>query len=102
MDDPALAEADHLRALVALGRINTLSLTTARLAAGVVALADGQEERGAGLEVIDVASGGGDVTIDLARGPSSAPATSPPASAARRRSCSATSRRRAAPPVTWP
>jgi 2-polyprenyl-3-methyl-5-hydroxy-6-metoxy-1,4-benzoquinol methylase len=67
MDDPALAEADHLRALVALGRINTLSLTTARLAAGVVALADGQEERGAGLEVIDVASGGGDVTIDLAR-----------------------------------
>ena len=67
MDDPALAEADHLRALVALGRINTLSLTTARLAAGVVALADGQEERAAGLEVIDVASGGGDVSIDLAR-----------------------------------
>ena len=67
MDDPAIAEADHLRALVALGRINTLSLTTARLAAGVVALADGQEERAAGLEVIDVASGGGDVTIDLAR-----------------------------------
>ena len=32
MDDPAIAEADHLRALVALGRINTLSLTAARLA----------------------------------------------------------------------
>ena len=67
MDDPAIAEADHLRALVALGRINTLSLTAARLAAGVVALAGGQEDRGAGLEVVDVASGGGDVTIDLAR-----------------------------------
>jgi len=67
MDDPALAEADHLRALVALGRINTLSLTAARLAAGVVALAGKKQDSVAGLEVIDVASGGGDVTIDLAR-----------------------------------
>ncbi len=67
MDDPAIAEADHLRALVALGRINTLSLTAARLAAGVVTLAGGQGNRPAGLEVVDVASGGGDVTIDLAR-----------------------------------
>ncbi len=32
MDDPALAASDHLRALVALGTINTLSLTAARLA----------------------------------------------------------------------
>jgi hypothetical protein len=32
MDDPTLAASDHLRALVALGTINTLSLTTARLA----------------------------------------------------------------------
>jgi 2-polyprenyl-3-methyl-5-hydroxy-6-metoxy-1,4-benzoquinol methylase len=32
-----------------------------------VALAGGQEERAATLEVIDVASGGGDVTIELAR-----------------------------------
>ena len=32
MDDPALAASDHLRALVAIGTINTLSLTAARLA----------------------------------------------------------------------
>ncbi len=34
MDDPALAASDHLRALVALGTINTLSLTAAQLAGG--------------------------------------------------------------------
>ena len=34
MDDPALAAADHLRALVALGTINTLSLTAAQLTGG--------------------------------------------------------------------
>ncbi len=67
MDDPALVEADHLRALVALGRINTLSLTAVRLAAGVVALAGGRGDCLSGLEVVDIASGGGDVTIDLAR-----------------------------------
>ena len=67
MDDPALAEADHLRALVALGTINTLSLTAARLAGGIVALAGKKHDSVAGLEVVDVASGGGDVTIDLAR-----------------------------------
>lgn len=67
MDDPALAEADHLRALVALGRINALSLTAARLAAGIAAVADGRGDTRSPLEVVDVASGGGDVTIDLAR-----------------------------------
>jgi len=34
MDDPALAASDHLRALVALGTINTLSLTAAQLTGG--------------------------------------------------------------------
>ena len=67
MDDPALAESDHLRALVALGTINTLSLTAARLAGGIVALAGKNHDSAAGLEVVDVASGGGVVTIDLAR-----------------------------------
>ena len=67
MDDPALAEADHLRALVALGTINTLSLTAAQLAGGIAALAGKKHDSSAGLEVVDVASGGGDVTIDLAR-----------------------------------
>ena len=67
MDDPALAESDHLRALVALGTINTLSLTAAQLAGGIVALARQKHDSAAGLEVVDIASGGGDVTIDLAR-----------------------------------
>lgn len=67
MDDPALAEAEHLRALVALGRINALSRTVPRLAAGIAMLAGDPADDRAALEVIDVACGGGDVTIDLAR-----------------------------------
>lgn len=65
MDDPALPEADHLEALVALGRINAMSRTSARLAAAVVRrLATGNAPRPA--TIVDVASGGGDVTISLA------------------------------------
>lgn len=67
MDDPALAEADHLRALVALGRINALSRTVPQLAAGIAMVAAGPVDERSMLEVIDVACGGGDVTIDLAR-----------------------------------
>jgi len=67
MDDPALAGADHYGALVALGTINAISGTAARLAGGVVALTAGHRSTAAGLEVVDVACGGGDVTIDLAR-----------------------------------
>jgi len=68
MDDPAIAAADHLHALSALGRINAISRTAARLAEGVVSLvaADGARARGP-LVVADIACGGGDVTIDLAR-----------------------------------
>jgi SAM-dependent methyltransferase len=65
MDDPALAAADHLHALDALGTINAISRTAARLAAAVRRVA---EARGSGpLHVIDVACGGGDVTLALAR-----------------------------------
>jgi 2-polyprenyl-3-methyl-5-hydroxy-6-metoxy-1,4-benzoquinol methylase len=71
MDDPALAAADHLHALRALGTINAVSQTAARLAAAVrrVAAASGIES----LHVVDVACGGGDVTLSLARrlGPAS-------------------------------
>lgn len=67
MDDPALAEADHLQALVALGRINAVSRTVPQLAAGIAMVAAGPMDEGTMLEVIDVACGGGDVTIDLAR-----------------------------------
>ena len=67
MDDPALAEADHLRALVALGRINTFSFTASRLTGEIAALAGGSAASGSSLEIVDVASGGGDVTVELAR-----------------------------------
>jgi SAM-dependent methyltransferase len=69
MDDPGIAAADHLHALSALGRINAISRTAARLAEGVVSLlpAGGTRVRGGPLVVADVACGGGDVTIDLAR-----------------------------------
>lgn len=69
MDDPGIAAADHLHALAALGRINALSRTAARLARGVVSLLPPSMDRGlsGSLAVVDVACGGGDVTIDLAR-----------------------------------
>lgn len=65
MDDPAIDAADHLHALSALGRINLVSRTAARLAEGVVRVA-GSSSTGP-LVVVDVACGGGDVTVDLAR-----------------------------------
>jgi 2-polyprenyl-3-methyl-5-hydroxy-6-metoxy-1,4-benzoquinol methylase len=69
MDDPGIAATDHLHALTALGRINAISRTASRLAEGVVSLlpAGGAPARGGPLVVADVACGGGDVTIDLAR-----------------------------------
>jgi len=66
MDDPAIAEADHLHALSALARINLVSRTAARLAEGVGGLLDGAACP-AGCTVVDIACGGGDVTLDLAR-----------------------------------
>ena len=67
MDDPALAEADHFRALVALGTINSISGTAARLASGIMALKGDDRGAAVGLDVVDVACGGGDVTIGIAR-----------------------------------
>lgn len=66
MDDPAIAEPDHLHALSALARINLVSRTAARLAEGIRGLLD-ETPRGARCTVVDVACGGGDVTLDLAR-----------------------------------
>lgn len=68
MDDPAIAEADHLHALHALARINAFSRTAHQLAkavAGIAAAAGGP--RGRPLTVVDVGCGGGDVTLALAR-----------------------------------
>lgn len=68
MDDPGIAETDHLEALVALSRINLLSRTAASLAGETVAvLSRGGRPPTRVPTVVDVACGGGDVTIDLAR-----------------------------------
>ncbi|MFM7207389.1 MAG: methyltransferase domain-containing protein [Planctomycetaceae bacterium] len=66
MDDPAIAEPDHLHALSALARINLVSRTAARLAEGVRDLLAGRPSPRA-CTIVDVACGGGDVTLDLAR-----------------------------------
>lgn len=66
MDDPALAEADHLHALSALARINAISGTAAQLAGAIRHLALSTATVTRPLQVVDVACGGGDVTIALA------------------------------------
>jgi SAM-dependent methyltransferase len=66
MDDPSLAAADHLHALSALARINAFSGTAPQLAAAIRRLtAAALPERP--LEIVDIACGGGDVTMALAR-----------------------------------
>ncbi|NDC54044.1 MAG: methyltransferase domain-containing protein [Planctomycetia bacterium] len=67
MDDPRLGEAEHLHALSALGRINAVSRTAARLADEVRRMLPNGCGAGRQLMVVDVASGGGDVTIGVAR-----------------------------------
>jgi 2-polyprenyl-3-methyl-5-hydroxy-6-metoxy-1,4-benzoquinol methylase len=67
MDDPALSEAEHLHALSALGRINAFSGTASHLAAAIGRLAGAAPVSGRPLELVDVACGGGDVTVSLAR-----------------------------------
>jgi len=67
MDDPGLAEAEHLHALAALARINAVSRTAARLAAQVGSLLATPTPAAPPPIVLDVACGGGDVTLDLAR-----------------------------------
>lgn len=67
MDDPSLATAEHLHALSALARINAFSGTAAQLAAAIRRLTADTQPRQLPLEVVDVACGGGDVTLALAR-----------------------------------
>jgi 2-polyprenyl-3-methyl-5-hydroxy-6-metoxy-1,4-benzoquinol methylase len=71
MDDPSLATADHLHALSALARINAFSGTAGQLAAAIQRLtADARpldRPLYRPLEVVDIACGGGDVTMELAR-----------------------------------
>lgn len=65
MDQPGLDEQSHRRALAALRRINRIS-RTGRVAWGAIErLAASDPDRT--WRVLDVASGGGDVAIDVAR-----------------------------------
>jgi SAM-dependent methyltransferase len=67
MDDPSLATADHLHALSALARINAFSGTAPQLAAAIRRLTADTQPRTRPLEIVDIACGGGDVTMALAR-----------------------------------
>ena len=64
MDQPGLDAGLHRQALAALRRINLLSRTAASLWPDLVRLAN--EHPGRPLDVLDVACGGGDVTLRLA------------------------------------
>jgi SAM-dependent methyltransferase len=66
MDDPALPVEEHLAALDALATINAVSLTGRQLARAVVRLAAASLPTDRPLEIVDVACGGGDITIALA------------------------------------
>ena len=64
MDDPGLDPARHVRALRALETVNALSWTAGRVWQAVMELAPAP---GRPLRVLDVACGGGDVALALAR-----------------------------------
>ena len=66
MDDPGLDQAEHRRALRALGRVNRLSRSAAITWSGIRPFArDRAESRP--LRVLDLACGGGDVVCELTR-----------------------------------
>ena len=67
MDDPAIAEADHVHALRALATINTVSRTAAGITAAVERILADDASHTDDPIVVDVACGGGDVTVDIAR-----------------------------------
>ena len=65
MDQPELDADAHVRALRGLGRINRVSRSDAILWPPLAGLAS--ENRGAPIQVLDLACGGGDVVMALAR-----------------------------------
>ncbi len=65
MDQPGLDEAQHVRALRGLGRINRVSRSVGILWPSIAG--EARQSRGETLRVLDLASGGGDVAIGLAR-----------------------------------
>jgi SAM-dependent methyltransferase len=66
MDDPALSAAEHLAALDALATINAVSLTGRQLAHAITRMIADLGPSNRPLEIVDVACGGGDITIALA------------------------------------
>jgi len=66
MDDPALPAAEHRAALDALATINAVSFTTQQMVAGVARILPGPLPAGRTLQVVDLACGGGDITLSLA------------------------------------
>lgn len=66
MDDPSLPAAEHLAALDALGRINLLSRTASQLARAIGRVAADANSPDRPLQIVDIACGGGDVTVALA------------------------------------
>lgn len=66
MDDPALPTGDHLAALDALATLNAVSLTGRQVAAAVERIA-ASLPADRPLRIVDVACGGGDITVALAR-----------------------------------
>lgn len=67
MDDPSLPADEHLAALDALGRINLLSATASQLAAAIGRVVADATWPNQPLRIVDVACGGGDVTIAVAK-----------------------------------
>lgn len=65
MDQPGLDPAEHAAALRGLGRINFLSRSGATLFKAVATIA--RERPGKPIRVLDVASGGGDVALTIAK-----------------------------------
>lgn len=65
MDDPSLSDGEHMHALVALRTINAISLTARQLTDAVCRLLP--RRLGRPLVIADLACGGGDVTVALAK-----------------------------------
>ncbi len=64
MDEPGLDPVRHIHALRALRRVNRISLASGRVWAEVARLYD---ELRRPVRVLDIACGGGDVLVDVAR-----------------------------------
>ena len=67
MDQPGLDSEEHLRALKGLSRINALSRTAAILGPPILELARSRGPADGPLRILDLATGGGDLPIALAR-----------------------------------